>query len=309
MATNGTSIAAESGFGEAKFGDEGFRNQARKRAPDARFSDSGYSSAVAGDPADTRDAADDFALAPLVDKIAFGIASGLVVAVKELEQHIATETRKVGDAVERQIDTLQTSLQELFRFVEEQRSANVAVQDQLRQLAVADAGLTEAHARHAADLSALRTQANEFSASALQRFEASAVSLRDLDSRHSTQLEALRTESSAFASAVSKRIGDAVAALEESDAKQATHSKSISERLAGVCGDIGVQQEDMVAVKATLGTVCARIDSLVERLDRQAEAVRLMHTNYSQRETELEQLVNGLARLRAFPTPLPTNGL
>jgi hypothetical protein len=94
MGTNGTSIAAE-----PRFGEEGFRSQARKRAPDARFSDSGYSSAVGGDPADTRDATDDFALAPLVDKIAFGIASGLVVAVKELEQHIASETRKVGDAV------------------------------------------------------------------------------------------------------------------------------------------------------------------------------------------------------------------
>ncbi len=255
-----------------------------------------------------------------MDKIAFGIASGLVVAVKELEQHIASETRKVGDAVERQIDTLQISLQELFRFVEEQRSANVAVQDQLRQLGVADDGLIESHARHAAELSALRTQAHEFSALAVQRLEASAVSLRDLDSRHSTELEALRTESSVFSNTVSKRIGDAVAALQESDAKQATDLavfqsearlswKSISERVDSLCGDVGVQQEDIGAVKATLGTVSARIDSLVERLDRQAEAVRLMHTNYSQRETELEQLVNGLARLRAFPTPLPTNGL
>ena len=45
------------------------------------------------------------------------------------------------------------------------------------------------------------------------------------------------------------------------------------------------------------------MDALGERLDRQAEAVRSMYAAYSQRETELEQLVDGLARLRAFPNP------
>ena len=40
--------------------------------------------------AEPAEATDDFALAPLVDKIAFGIARGLVVAMKELEHHIAS---------------------------------------------------------------------------------------------------------------------------------------------------------------------------------------------------------------------------
>jgi len=304
------SIAAE-----PRFGEEGFRSQTRKRAPDSRLPDPGLpetrfgSSAVAGDPAEANDAEDVFTLAPLVDKIAFGIARGLVVAVKELEQHIACETRKVSDTVERQLGALQINLQELYRFVAEQRSANVGVQDQLQQLAVAAESLRETDARQAVELAALRTEAREFS-----------VSLGELDSRHSSDLEGLRTESRTFSRAVTERIDGTAAALQESEAKHATDMaafrsearsswKSISERVDSLCGDVGVQQEDIVAVKTTLGSHCARIDALVERLDRQAEAVRLMHTNYSQREMELEQLVNGLARLRAFPTPLPTNGL
>ena len=111
-----------------------------------------------------------------------------------------------------------------------------------------------------------------------------------------------------------------MAALQESDARQAAdlaalqnetraHSQAVSERIDSLCKELGVHQEDIAAVKATLCTFCSRVDALVERLDRQAEAVRSMCTAYSQRETELEQLVDGLARLRAYPTPLPANGL
>ena len=111
-----------------------------------------------------------------------------------------------------------------------------------------------------------------------------------------------------------------MAALQESDARQAADlaalqnetralSQAVSERIDSLCKELGVHQEDIAAVKATLCTFCSRVDALVERLDRQAEAVRSMCTAYSQRETELEQLVDGLARLRAYPTPLPANGL
>src|SRR5262249_21747873 len=55
---------------------------------------------------------EDYALAPLADRIARGIASGLVMAMKELENHIASETRKVSETVGRRIDSLQTALKE-----------------------------------------------------------------------------------------------------------------------------------------------------------------------------------------------------
>ena len=144
--------------------------------------------------------------------------------------------------------------------------------------------------------------------------------LREADARQASELEALRTQTGAFSSSVSERIDVTVALLQESDARQAAdlaalqnetraHSQAVSERIDSLCKELGVHQEDIAAVKATLCTFCSRVDALVERLDRQAEAVRSMCTAYSQRETELEQLVDGLARLRAYPTPLPANGL
>lgn len=328
MGTNGTDIAAEPRLEEEKFSIQKMdhslppgpldKTPARKRALDNRLPGAEYLRSTGGaDPVET---AEDFVLAPLVDKIAYGIARGLVAAVKELEQHIASETRKVGDAVERRLDTLQISLQELSQFVGEQRSTNVAVQDQLQQLTVAGAGLLETDARQVVELEAFRTEARESSASVSQRIDTATASLEESDARQASELEALRTRTGAFASSVSERIDVTVAALQESDARQAADlaalqnetralSQAVSERIDGLCKELGVHQEDIAAVKATLCTFCSRVDALVERLDRQAEAVRSMCTAYSQRETELEQLVDGLARLRAYPTPLPANGL
>jgi chromosome segregation ATPase len=223
---------------------------------------------------DSTEAAKGFALAPLVDKIAYGIARGLVVAIRELEEHIVSETRKVGDAVDRRLDTLQTSLQELIRFVAEQRSLNGTVQAKLETLS---------------------------------------GGLRESDARQTAALETLRSETTALAASASERIDAAVAAQRESDlrreAEMAELSNSLLERIESLCKELGVQQEDVAAIKTALAAFSTRTDALVQRLDRQAEAVRSMYTSYSQRESELEQLVDGLARLRAFPAPMPSNGL
>lgn len=210
-------------------------------------------------PANLAGVTGDFALAPLVDKIAYGIARGLVVAMKELEDHIASETRKVGDSVDRRLDTLQATLGELSHFVTEQKSTNAAVQVQMQEFT---AGLQEADTRRAADTAALR----------------------EADSRQAADLETLQSETRAS-------------------------TQSITERIDGICRELGVHQEDITAIKATMCAFSARVDALVERLDRQADTVRSMCAAYSQRETELEQLVNGLSRLRAFPAPMPATGL
>ncbi len=219
-------------------------------------------------------AAEVFALAPLVDKIAFGIARGLAVAIKELEEHIVSETRKVGDAVDRRLEALQSSVQELAKFVAEQQSLNGSVQAQL---------------------------------------ETVSAGLRDSDARQSAALETLRKETTASATLASERIEAVAAAQRESDSKReaeaAELSRSVLERIENLCNELSVQQEDIAAIKTAMAAFSTRTEALVQRLDRQAEAVRSMCTSYSQRESELEQLVNGLARLRAFPAPMPANGL
>jgi chromosome segregation ATPase len=268
MATNGLEMTMESVQPSGLLD----KTQARNRALDTRALDADYSRS--GSEPDPANNAQDFALAPLVDKIAYGIATGLVAAIRELEQHIANETRKVGDAVDRRLDVLQTGMQEVSRFVVEQRSANTAFQGQLQELS---------------------------------------TGLQETDARQSAAVEALRTETKTFSTTASQRIDAAVAAQKESDTRREAEMKALalllSDRIEGICREMGVQQEDLSAIKTTLGAFLTRVDALAERLDRQAEAVRSMYTAYSQRETELEQLVDGLARLRAFPAPMPSSGL
>jgi chromosome segregation ATPase len=249
-----------------------------------------------------REQAAQLALAPLVDKIAYGFARGLVVALKELENHIASETRKVGDSVGRRLDTLQASFQDLTGAVSEQRAVSLAVQEQCHELALATASLRESDTRQGEELNALRTETKAASVEvsgrietlgkdlgarqdeAGQRLDSLAASLQQSDARHSNELQALRTE---------------------------THEQSaaISERINTLCRELGVQQEDVEAVKTTLGGLSTRVDGVVERLDRQADALRSIYSTYAQRETELEQLVDGLARLRSYPAPAPTKAL
>ena len=196
----------------------------------------------------SKDVGQDLALAPLVDNVAYGLASVLVVAIRGLENHIASETRKVGDSVGRRLDTLQSGFQDLTAAISEQRSMNLLVQDKCQQLATDAASMRESQTRQDAELAAIRKEAGEFSA-------------------------------------------------------------SVSERVDVIVKELGVHQEDIAAVKSTLSSLYSRVDAIVERLDKQAAALRSMCASYAHRETELEQLVDGLARLRAYPAPAPTNGL
>jgi chromosome segregation ATPase len=321
MATNGTNIEADARL------EEPIRHQppasldrtpARRRSLDQRALEADYRRSAGGPEQEDDD--EEFVLLPLVDKIAYGIARGLIVAVKELEHHIASETRKVGDSVDRRFETLQPTLQDLSKFVAEQRSTNIAVQDHLQQLTVADAGLRETDARQAAEMEELRSEGRASTESLAQRIAVSNASLHEADAQHTTELEALRTETKALSNSVSERIEATAAVLHDADVRQAaelaalqkesrTFSQSVSERIDSICKELDIHQEDIAAIKTTMCTFSSRVDALVERLDRQADAVRSMATAYSQRESELEQVVDGLARLRAYPTPLPTSAL
>ena len=231
------------------------------------------------------------ALAPLVDKIAYGFARSLVVALKELENHIAGETRKVGESVGRRLDTLQASFQDLTGAVSEQRVLNLAVQEQCQRLEAATAALREADAHQVEEVGAVRGEVKELSAGMSERV---AVLGKELSARQDAAVQRLDALDAA-AAALRAEILESVAA--------------VSVRIDTLCRELGVQQEDMDAVKSTLSGVSTRVDGVVERLDRQAEALRSIYSNYAQRETELEQLVDGLARLRSHATPAPVKAL
>jgi chromosome segregation ATPase len=256
MATNGIDLGVEKSVLRTRAADY-LRSEEDSLAVPRRPSANGAAEPGAGAPDTTQD-----------------FVRGLVVAVKELEQHIASETRKVGDAVDRRLDAVQASIQDLAKFVVEQQSLNTSVQDRLETLST---GLADADTRQTAAVDTLRAATTAFSTSATERMDALAAAQRESDQRRETEMAAL--------------------------------SQSLQERIEILCKDLGVQQEDLAAIKTALAAFSTRTEALAERLDRQAEAVRSMYTAYSQRETELEQLVDGLARLRAFPAPMPTNGL
>jgi hypothetical protein len=86
-------------------------------------------------------------------------------------------------------------------------------------------------------------------------------------------------ETLASSNSVSERIDGAVADLAALRGETRASSQSVSERIDSLCADLGVQQEDVAAVKGTLCTHGSRVDAPMERLDRQADAVRLLHTN------------------------------
>lgn len=308
MGTNGTEIVAERWLDQ-----DAFRLPRVDRASPAieepRPAERGF-----------KETGQDLALAPLVDKIAYGLARGLVVAMKELENHIASETRNVSDTVGRRLDSLQASFQELSGAVSEQRAVGLAVQEKCQQLAAETASLQEAGVRQAEDLVVLRTETRDLAASVSERIAATAAALQESDLRQQAETVSLREQAREISNVVSQRIDAATASLQEADARQAAElaalrnetkeaSNSLSGRIDAMCKELGVQQEDIAAVKSTLCGFSERVDAVVERLDRQAEALRSMYATYAQRETELEQLVDGLARLRAYPAPAPNNRL
>jgi chromosome segregation ATPase len=142
--------------------------------------------------------------------------------------------------------------------------ANSAVHDHLQQLATADAGLWEATNRQAAELETLRTEARDFSTAVFGRFD------------------------------------ETVAALQ---GEMNVSLQPVWERIDNLSRNLDARQEDIAATKSTLDAISSRADAFVERLDRQADAVRSLHTSSSHRDAELEQIVDLLARLRANPTP------
>jgi chromosome segregation ATPase len=256
----------------------------------------------------------EFALLPLVDKIAYAFAGGLIVAMRELESHIAGETQKVNDNVDRRLGALQGAIQDLSAALSEQRSLGDAVQEKCRELEAATASLRETDERQDGELQALRAEAAATCVSTAEQFEAASASLRDTEARQKDETDALRVESRSSSDSLSGRIADAAASLQETDARLAAEiaairsetrdsAKSLTERLDAMTKDLMVHQDDLAALKTSVTGFCATVDGFSERLARQSEALRSMFAAYSQRETQLEQLVDGLTRLRTNPAP------
>lgn len=210
---------------------------------------------------------------PLVNRIASNIARELATALEEMDQHISTEVRRAGERVERRIDPVTAELAELAGFAREQRSVNDLVQRQVRQV------------------------------------EATGGELWDADQRRGRELEELRTEVRELSGSVSGRLDGMTSAMESLQNETKASFQPVWERIDNMCRDLYARKEDIAVTRTALDSICSRIDACVERLDRQAETVRSMHGAYGRRESELEQIVEGLARLKACAPPAMPEGL
>src|SRR5262249_48729992 len=205
--------------------------------------------AVANDNGTTaNDVVRELALAPLVEKLAYGLARIFAVAMRDLEDHIAGENRKLGETVGRRLDSLQTSVQDLAAALSEQQAVGRAVQAKCEQLAASTAALQERDVRHEAGLSALRNATQDL-------------------------------------------------------------SKSATERIDALARELGLHQEDLTTIKSTTTDISSQVDNLVERLERQSEALRSLYATNAQRDTELDQLMDGLTKLRSTRTAAPAGRL
>lgn len=215
---------------------------------------------------------------PLVNRIAFGIAKEIAVAIKELEHHVQMEARKSAEAAERRLEGFQNELAEFSRFAGEQGSLNATVHQRLEQLASADGDLREAQSRQAGELQTIREDARDFSGAVSARFDAAMAALDESNARHNSDRESL--------------LNEARASLQP-----------VWERIDGLSRHVDAQQGDIATTREALNSICSRVDGFVDRLNRHAEAVRSLHGAYGQQEMEMAQAVEALVKLRATPRP------
>jgi chromosome segregation ATPase len=254
-------------------------------------------------------ASQDLILGPLVDHVAFGFARVLVAAMRELEAHIANENQKLGDNVGERLDSLQASVNDLAGAVSEQRSASRAIMDKCEALDATTISLQEADRRRQEEIAVLRADALASAGSTSARIDSAVAELQQSDARQSTEIASVRglmdTQANALRESDARQQSDVLALRSETKA----FSASVAEQIEALHGEIAVQQEDIAALKSGLSTFSLRVDGLLERIDKQAEAVHTMYLTYAQRESELEHLIEGLTRLRSVPSPPPANRL
>jgi hypothetical protein len=245
----------------------------------------------------------ELALGPLVDQVAYGFARVLVVAMKELETHIANENRKLGDNVGERLDSLQASFDDLAGAVSEERSANLAIMDRCAALESATASLKESDGSRQEEISVVRTEVSTTAASLSTRIDESVTALKGAEAHQQGEIANVRrlidTETAAIRERDARQDSDLVALRSETN----LFSASVKERIDALKSDLAIQQEDIAAMKSGLSGFSLRVDGVLERLDKQAEAVHSMYLTYAQRESELEQLIEGLTRLRSVPAP------
>jgi ABC-type transporter Mla subunit MlaD len=111
-----------------------------------------------------------------------------------------------------------------------------------------------------------------------EQLAAATASLQEADTWHEAGLAAVRSQMQDFSASVTGRVDSISAKLES-------------------------QGEDLSSLKSTVADLSPSVVDLVQRLDRQAGAIRSLYDAQTQREATLEQLITALTQLK--PSHLP----
>jgi chromosome segregation ATPase len=229
---------------------------------------------AAANPRPARSKAEEQAIASMAGKLADGLAKILLGAFQELEIHIVGESRRLSTSFEQQLTRLHTAVESLgqlkVRFehlaesVSEQQTSGLAIGQKYDQLSAAVTSLQDASTRHETEIGALRGETG---------------SLRE-------KADTLRGETTAL----------------RDDAKKFT--TGIIQQMDGLAARLGLQQEDLSGLKATVSDISRKVGGFGERLDRQAEIIRSLSDSQTRRAEVLDELLGVLTRLKTPVEPL-----
>jgi chromosome segregation ATPase len=214
-----------------------------------------------------RSKAEEQAIASMAGKLADGLAKILLGAFQELEIHIVGESRRLSASFEQQLTRLHTAVESLGQLrVRFEHLGELVSEQQSNGLAIGQK---------------------------YDQLSATVTSLQDSSTRHETEIEALRGETGS--------LREQATALRD-DAKKS--STEIIQQMDALAARLGLQQEDLSGLKATVSDISRKVGGFGERLDRQAEIIRSLSETQTRRAEVLDDLLGVLTRLKTPVEPL-----
>lgn len=223
---------------------------------------------------DDRARVDEQAMANMAGKLADGLSKILTGAFHELERHIIGESRKISTSLEQQLERLQATV------------------ESLTQLKVKFEQLTEAVTEQKSAGAAMGQKHDQVSAQV--------VALHELTARHETEMGALRGETTTLRAEAQSLRGETAALRTEAK----DFSTNIVKQVDGVTARLGLHQEELAGLKSNVSDISRKVASVIERLDRQAEIIRVLNETQVRRAAALDELLGVLTRLKAPAEPM-----
>jgi chromosome segregation ATPase len=214
-----------------------------------------------------RSKAEEQAIAAMAGKLADGLAKILIGAFQELQLHIIGESRKLTGAFEAQIGRLHEAVESLGYLKQRFDHLTESVSEQKSNGLV----LSQKYDQVAGNV----------------------TSLQESSTRHENEIGALRSETIGLRA-------DTASLREDSKG----FSAAVIQQMDGVVARLGLQQEEVSSLKATVSEISRKVAGFSERLDRHAEILRSLNDSQVRRAAALDELMGVLTRLKAPEEPM-----